>query len=218
MLAPSYPFISSEINPQLTPWIDSAYPPALPVSALKPRETPSSRYRRSSSPRTPAKLAQDLIAAAAPSRATLAQRRQKTLQDLERMDAIRDLERQSPRRWRPGDVYAPHDLSPVEMQKWKNSKPGEKDVFDVLGINPLDEWKNVSILGNFVTPLGRIMHRKDTGLRAVNQRKIAKAIRRAVAMGMMSSVHKHPEILENEERKRNERRFGPDGRSGIVKQ
>ena len=91
-------------------------------------------------------------------------------------------------------------------------------MFDILGINPLDEWKNVSILGSFVTPLGRIRHRKDTGLRAVNQRKIAKAIRRAVAMGVMPSVHKHPEILETMERKRNERRFGIDGRSGIVRQ
>ena len=88
----------------------------------------------------------------------------------------------------------------------------------MLGMDPLEEWKNPSILGGFLTPLGRIKHRSQTGLRAVNQRKVAKAIRRAVAMGLLPSVHRHPEILETEERKRNERRFGLDGRSGIVRQ
>ena len=104
------------------------------------------------------------------------------------------------------------------MQKWAKRNEGARDVFDVLGINPLHEYKNVSILSDFLTPLGRIKHRRETGLRPVNQRKIAKAIRRAVAMGLLPSVHKHPEVMEVEERARNERRFGLDGRSGIVKQ
>jgi small subunit ribosomal protein S18 len=43
------------------------------------------------------------------------------------------------------------------------------------------------------------MHSKDTGLRPVNQRRIAKAIRRAVGIGLIPSVHKHPEILKNME-------------------
>ena len=93
-----------------------------------------------------------------------------------------------------------------------------KDAFDKLGVNPLHEWKNVSILGSFVTSMGRLMPRSQTGLRAVNQRKISKAVRRAVGMGLMPSVHKHPEILEVEERVRNERRYGLDGSRGITKQ
>ena len=32
----------------------------------------------------------------------------------------------------------------------------------------------------------------------MNQRKMARAIRRAVGMGLMPSVHKHPEVLERE--------------------
>lgn len=40
------------------------------------------------------------------------------------------------------------------------------------------------------------MHSKETGLRPVNQRRIAKAVRRAVGMGIMPSVHKHPELLQ----------------------
>ena len=65
--------------------------------------------------------------------------------------------------------------------------------------------KNFSIMAEYMTSTGRIKHRKETGLRAVNQRRIAKAIRRAVGMGLMPSVHKHPEVLEVEARIRNER-------------
>ncbi len=50
----------------------------------------------------------------------------------------------------------------------------------------------------YMTTMGRIRHSRETGLRAVNQRRIAKAIRRAVGMGLMPSVHKHPEMLEAE--------------------
>lgn len=50
--------------------------------------------------------------------------------------------------------------------------------------------------------MGRIKHREITGLRRVNQRRIAKAIRRAVGMGLIPSVHKHPEMLEADARNR----------------
>lgn len=79
------------------------------------------------------------------------------------------------------------------------------DVIDQLGINPLDEYKNISIMQEFMGPTGRIKHPKETGLRAVNQRKIAKAIRRAVGMGLLGSVHRHPEILEAERKEQLER-------------
>jgi len=51
-------------------------------------------------------------------------------------------QRQIYRKWRPGDVYAPHDLSGAEQKKWKygRRRPTE-DAFDVLGINPLLEYK-----------------------------------------------------------------------------
>ena len=53
-------------------------------------------------------------------------------------------------------------------------------------------------MADFVTEMGRIRPRTETGLRAVNQRKMAKAVKRAVALGLMPSVHKHPEILKRE--------------------
>lgn len=58
-------------------------------------------------------------------------------------------------------------------------------------------------MSEFMTPMGRIKHSKETGLRPVNQRKIAKAIRRSIGLGIMPSVHRHPEILMKENNRRN---------------
>jgi small subunit ribosomal protein S18 len=51
-------------------------------------------------------------------------------------------------------------------------------------------------MSEYMTEMGRIKHSRDTGLRAVNQRKVAKAIRRAIGVGLMPSVHRHPELLK----------------------
>lgn len=44
-------------------------------------------------------------------------------------------------KWRPGDLYTPHDLSPEEMGKRRQPRVPNQDAFDVLGINPLHEYK-----------------------------------------------------------------------------
>lgn len=54
------------------------------------------------------------------------------------------------------------------------------------------------MMWEYVTNMGRIKHSRDTGLGNVNQRKMAKAVRRSIGMGLMPSVHKHPEMLEAE--------------------
>ncbi|KAF2151169.1 ribosomal protein S18 [Myriangium duriaei CBS 260.36] len=111
-----------------------------------------------------------------------------------------DMERQMGRVWHEGDVYAPHDLSSAEMQKWRTPKAVGKqsrDICDMLGINPLDHYKNFSIMSEYVTEMGRIKGRNETGLRPINQRRMAKAIRRAVGCGLMPSVHRHPEIMRD---------------------
>lgn len=53
-------------------------------------------------------------------------------------------------------------------------------------------------MSEYMTDMGRIKHRNETGLRPVNQRRMAKAIRRAIGMGLMPGVHRHPEILRME--------------------
>ncbi|KAI9368947.1 ribosomal protein S18 [Aspergillus egyptiacus] len=121
--------------------------------------------------------------------------RQRFIEDQRAAAESRALAKFQTREWKAGDVYAPHDLSPAEMKKWKTRHPPRTDAFDALKLNPLDAYKNFNIMSEYMTQMGRIKHRKNTGLRAVNQRKIAKAIRRAIGIGLMPSVHRHPEIL-----------------------
>ncbi|KAL6167565.1 hypothetical protein ACJQWK_06985 [Exserohilum turcicum] len=117
--------------------------------------------------------------------------------ELAESERLAQYQRQVFRRWQPGDVYAPHDLSGTEQKKWKQGrKKPQEDAFDVLGVNPVMEYKNFTIMSEYMTEMGRIKHSKDTGLRPKNQRKIAKAIRRAVGLGLMPSVHRHPLVLK----------------------
>ncbi|KAK3618542.1 hypothetical protein LTR56_024583 [Elasticomyces elasticus] len=114
------------------------------------------------------------------------------------------MEQQIPRRYKPGDVYAPHDLSGNEMAKWKKLRRKPRvgshgtDVLDSLGVDPRKHYKNFSMMAEYVTEMGRIKHRTETGLRPVNQRRMAKAIRRAIGTGLMPSVYRHPELLRDE--------------------
>jgi hypothetical protein len=64
-----------------------------------------------------------------------------TVQELENAKRASDLSRQITRRWKAGDVYAPHDLSAVEMAKWKSRGKPTHDVFDVLDFNPLEHYR-----------------------------------------------------------------------------
>jgi small subunit ribosomal protein S18 len=70
-----------------------------------------------------------------------AERYQNTVQELKKYKLASDLTKQISRRWKAGDVYAPHDLSPVEMQKWKQRGRPERDVVDVLKLDVLGEYK-----------------------------------------------------------------------------
>ncbi|KAJ4313100.1 hypothetical protein N0V84_009581 [Fusarium piperis] len=109
-----------------------------------------------------------------------------------------DFLKQMPRRWEAGDVYSPHDLSPVEMQKWRKRSVRNVDVVDALGISPLDMYKNFSLIEHFTSPSGMINHSQLTRLRPVNQRKVAKMVRRVQGMGIYPSVHAHPEMLREQ--------------------
>ncbi|KAJ9300075.1 hypothetical protein DTO271G3_2192 [Paecilomyces variotii] len=128
--------------------------------------------------------------------------RQKFLEDQKSQGESRVLERFQTREWKAGDIYAPHDLSPAEMKKWRKRYSPSTDAFDALNMNPLDHYKNFSIMSEYMTSMGRIKHSSQTGLRPVNQRKIAKAIRRSIGLGLMPSVHRHPEILAAEAKAR----------------
>ncbi|KAK3672156.1 hypothetical protein LTR78_007909 [Recurvomyces mirabilis] len=179
--------------------------------SANPDRDPSSASASSPAQRTNLhELGVNLIRQTRNNQATTEQR----LTDISRDTTRRELEQQIPRRFRPGDIYAPHDLSGVEMSKWKRLRrkprvPSHgRDVLDQLGIDPRKEYKNFSMMNEYVTEMGRIKHRNDTGLRPVNQRRMAKAVRRAIGSGvLMPSVYKHPELIKAEMAQRSGGRY-----------
>lgn len=74
-----------------------------------------------------------------------------------------------------------------------------RDLFKLLKVDPIVFYKNFNLLKDFQTSHGRIKHRSVTGLSNVHQRKVAKAIRRAVGIGLLPSVHRHPVVLAQEQ-------------------
>jgi len=52
------------------------------------------------------------------------------------------------------------------------------------------DFKNVTLLRNFISGLGKIKPRKKTHLCAKHQRQIAKAIKRARHLGLLSYTEK----------------------------
>lgn len=124
-------------------------PPATrPQSRTLPREPPRpAPSTDSSAAPAPTSSVFDIAAAAVRESAAGTQRRQsrpQTIADLQKSYNRKDLEQQVTRRWKVGDVYAPHDLSGVEMAKWRKPRRkgrGGRDVLDLLGVKPLDEYK-----------------------------------------------------------------------------
>lgn len=55
--------------------------------------------------------------------------------------------------------------------------------------------QNFSLVQEFTSSSGQILHSSVTGLRPVNQRKIAKMIRRVQGMGIYPTIHDHPEMI-----------------------
>ncbi|KAI1820483.1 ribosomal protein S18 [Xylaria intraflava] len=123
------------------------------------------------------------------------QERGKLEDDMVKRNRNDDYMRHLARRWHLGDVYSPHDMSPSEMSKWRQNSAPKKDIVRLLGLRPLDMYRNFTVISEFMTPHGRIKPASETGLSAANQRKMAKAIRRAIGLGLHPSVHRHPELL-----------------------
>ena len=59
----------------------------------------------------------------------------------------RDLLQEMTRKWRPGDIYSPHDLTGYAMSKFKKKRIRPPvDVLDMLRIDPLKEYKVGNVL------------------------------------------------------------------------
>ncbi|CAH0018466.1 unnamed protein product [Clonostachys rhizophaga] len=190
--------------------------------ALPPREAPSAHPHHPTSSQQPSSTSsllslnrpnrrigpKDRGAGVSVAEKMVSRAKERAEADLQAQQANQDLRREEqlskaylremPRFWKVGDVYSPHDLSPVEMQKWRRRAERRGDIIDALGINPLDMYKNFSAIAEFTRSSGQIMHSRQTGLRPVNQRKLAKMIRRAQGMGIYPSIHNHPEMIRDQ--------------------
>lgn len=158
----------------------------------------SDRPRRSSSGYAPGQAMSGILGRMKSKAADMQREQMDRLQQQRNEKLSRDFLKQMPRTWAAGDVYSPHDMSPIEMQKWRKWSKRNADVIDVLGIRPVDMYTNFALISDFTTPSGMIKNSANNGLRPVNQRKIAKMIRRAQGMGLYPTIHGHPEMIRGD--------------------
>ncbi|ORY84331.1 ribosomal protein S18 [Protomyces lactucae-debilis] len=107
-----------------------------------------------------------------------------------------DLQYFEPRIDVAGEIYSPQDLA-FEARRPLNRRRAEgynQDDFAILGIDPQDEYKSFNLLSEYISTLGRIKPREATGLSAKNQRKLGKAVRRARALGILSTTAQDPSL------------------------
>lgn len=105
--------------------------------------------------------------------------------------------------------YSPNDLQrsrrivdPAAERKTEPSGLGpttararRQDPFYNLGINPAKEFRNVRLMADFITVMGMIKKRGETGLTRRNQRAVAKSIKRARNMGIIPMFSK-PALID----------------------
>lgn len=67
------------------------------------------------------------------------------------------------------------------------------DVIAHFDIVPQHETVNPIFLNGFLTDMGKIKGRAETGLSRKSQRMVGKAVRRARAIGVMPTLHRAPQ-------------------------
>ncbi|KAJ1988264.1 hypothetical protein GGI25_005437 [Coemansia spiralis] len=94
----------------------------------------------------------------------------------------------------PKTIYHPAELSEGNSSRYfpksLDETTSDKDAFLSLGINPIKHYKNLHLLTQFVSDMGKIRPRYKTGLSAKSQRRVAKAIKRARAFGLLPLTSK----------------------------
>jgi small subunit ribosomal protein S18 len=93
------------------------------------------------------------------------------------------------RKIQPNTTYKPRDLNESIQQK-PPAAPPKKDVLEQLDINPLNDYTNPALLSHFLTKMGHIKNGRENGLSAKNQRRVARAIKRARSFGILPFTYK----------------------------
>ncbi|CEP21336.1 unnamed protein product [Cyberlindnera jadinii] len=88
-------------------------------------------------------------------------------------------------------LYDPFDFSmaKIRLERRKAKENISHKMFDEKKLNPLDFYLETKMLSNYMTSTGRILPREVTKLSVKNQKRLAKSIKRAIAAGLLSSVH-----------------------------
>lgn len=86
----------------------------------------------------------------------------------EKLKPVADVGQRYQKIHRAGDIYHPQDLNDVRYQDQLRQRrgrpsPPSEDPFDVLGLDPLHEYKNYRLLSHFVSDIGKILPREKTG-------------------------------------------------------
>lgn len=91
-------------------------------------------------------------------------------------------------------TYSPFDFS-IASQRYQNkiskatkSHKMKSSAFNAPEVNPLDFYIMPHLLSSYMSQSGSILHRDITGLNPRKQKAMARAIKRARAFGLMSSV------------------------------
>lgn len=64
----------------------------------------------------------------------------------------------------------------------------QKQKLSIIGINQKIDYKDIDLLKLFITEQGKILPRRATGVTVQQQRKIAKAIKRARVLSLLPFV------------------------------
>lgn len=86
------------------------------------------------------------------------------------------------------DRSAPRPRRPTVAPASKQAR--DSDIFYQLGVDPVSIATNASVLSRYVTEMGQIQPRTQTGLTVKSQRRLGKAIRRARMMGVIPILSK----------------------------
>ncbi|KAK9473613.1 mitochondrial 37S ribosomal protein bS18m [Dipodascopsis tothii] len=91
------------------------------------------------------------------------------------------------RNFKQGVVYSPVDLSYKKLRPKLDN--GNDDRVAAVGIDPLTKVKDPHFLSDFITPMGNIKSAQENNVSKKTQRRLVKAIKRARAAGLLSTVH-----------------------------
>ncbi|KAK9465267.1 ribosomal protein S18-domain-containing protein [Lipomyces arxii] len=92
------------------------------------------------------------------------------------------------RRFPTGAIYSPNQLAHLRTPFESDVVVGDK--FKFIERDPMEFYKDAYLLSDFVSTMGNILPRSMTKLTIQNHRKVQKAIKRARAAGLLSTVHR----------------------------